>query len=1186
MGKPQTEPVPIQGAEAGPDILRRSIRSPLSSIADVVTGQDIVAATLIGGAIALLVMPWLFISLVPILLLFYLWATSRKYRLSYRVPIMWGGPDYSTRTPGGGKGYRRAEGIMFLGNEYENNQQLWITNSDARRHVFVLGTTGAGKALPADALVLTPGGWVRNGDLRPGDIITHQSGSITTVTGIYPQGAQNLVRVEFADGRVVDCTHDHLWDVKLTGNHGIPDAKSGAAGERRVMRTADLGVLLGLKGESLRAFAPFFRPHSGLEPPEELTPALAARLAREGLHSIEWTVDIHGSPASRRTFLRNFAETREVSCLKAGLRIPAMDRDEAVLLKHLVWSLGGTAVSFRSVSKAWFVDFNLPDIGEMVPGVSGVEPIEFRGLEIVSVEPLEASADCVCIRTGRDDGLYVTDGYVVTHNTEVLLGMVSQALMWSSGFIFIDGKGTTEFYARTWSLARRFGREDDVRVINFTGGSSDPDAPSGSAFSQSNTLNPFAKGSPDQLTNLIISLMGDAGGGNDMWKKRAMSLVSGLMRALCDLRDSGSLLLDVQAIRDFLPLGQGVVKRPGVKPAAKAQSINDLTDEQWKDIRSRAGMIEIYLRALKGDFSSATALNMKAFFDTLPGFSLEKALNGDPQDTKASEQYGFLSMQLTGPLSSLADDFGHIFRTPLGEVDMADIVYNRRILVVLLPALQKAPEMMKNCGTIIISMIKMMMGLASGSDLEGSKKTIIDAKPTRAPSPFILVADEVGYYMVDGLDVMMAQGRSLGFCIIPAGQDMAAMGKISPQIAESVSANARLLVIGATEDAAKTFDFINKKIARKQVAVSSGYTSRPGLVSNRYVDRMDVSFQEVEQVKINELQSLQEGEFYYLFEGILAKSRTFYIGGDFIDNFRINKFVKVRGPTDKVPGLDQSVDIAFIDGFVAAGRKLAEIEALPKGVLEAMDSIPGGATPEELLPDGQGLATVVALRQLAPAQAKSPWTAAVMALGLLASNDEDDIDESEIDFDIEIDESDMDDGENSVMFGRDSAHGVHPQPHSAGNPADVDATPRRSIRPAGPVSVEPMKGRRDHPERSVAADFGHVAGSATPADKLARLTDRLLEERMTHTGAERVTMPLDALPRQEMSAFRGLVGELSDTLARMETLMTSDPTRGEALGEEWSKAVLSASMPVELAQQDPEAYMAQLDKLASYLSEG
>lgn len=1182
MSKPQTDQVPVQGAEAGPDIVRRSIRSPLSNFADMITSQDTVAVLMIGGAVAVLILPWLFLAVVPALLLFYLWATSRKYRLAFRVPVMWGGPDYSARNPGGGKGYRKADGIMFLGNEYENNQHLWITNSDARRHVFVLGTTGAGKALPVDALVLTPGGWVRNGDLRPGDIITHQSGGITTITSIHPQGQQNLVRVEFADGRIVDCTNDHLWDVRLTGNHGIPDAKSGEVGERRVMKTADLGILLGVKGDSVRAFAPFFRPHAALEPPEEMTPAFAARLAKEGLHSITWHIDTHGRATNRSQFLRRFAEARQFVTLKAGLRIASIDREESALIKRLVWSLGGTAVSVQSTSKTWFVDFNLPNLDKIFPDLTGVEPIESRGLEIVWVEPLEASTECLCIKTGREDGLYVTDGYVVTHNTEVLLGMVSQALMWSSGFIFIDGKGTTEFYARTWSLARRFGREDDVRVINFTGGSSDPDAPSGSAFSQSNTLNPFAKGSPDQLTNLIISLMGDAGGGNDMWKKRAMSLVSGLMRALCEMRDAGTLLLDVQAIRDFLPLGQGVVKKPGAKPVPKAQCIDDLTEEQWKDIRSRAGMIEIYLRALKGDFSSATALNMKGFFDTLPGFSLDKALNGDPQDTKASEQYGFLSMQLTGPLSSLADDFGHIFRTPLGEVDMADIVYNRRILVVLLPALQKAPDMMKNCGTIIISMIKMMMGLASGSDLEGSKKTIIDAKPTRAPSPFILVADEVGYYMVDGLDVMMAQGRSLGFCIIPAGQDMAAMGKISPQIAESVSANARLLVIGATEDAAKTFDFINKKIARKQVAVSTGFTSRPGLVSNRYVDRMDVSFQEVEQVKINELQSLQEGEFYYLFEGILAKSRTFYIGGDFIDNFRINKFIKVRGPTDKVPGLDQSVDTAFIEGLVAAGAKLAEIEKLPQSVLQAMDEIPGSKTPEGAFPDGEGLATATALRRLAPANAKSPWTAAVMALGLLDSDEDDEIDEDEIDVDLDIDEADMDDGENSITFGRDTARPIHRQPRTLPRP---DGEEKRSIVPAGPVSREPMAGRHDHPERPVAADFAHVGKSATPADNPAKLTDNLLEENMAHAGGERVNVPLDALPRQEMSAFRGLVGELSDTLAKMETLMTSDPTRGEELGEEWSKEVMSASKPVELAYQDPETYMAQLDRLANYMSE-
>ena len=46
-------------------------------------------------------------------------------------------------------------------------------------------------------------------------------------------------------------------------------------------------------------------------------------------------------------------------------------------------------------------------------------------------------------------------------------------------------------------------------------------------------------------------------------------------------------------------------------------------------------------------------------------------------------------MQLTRVFGSLADTYGHIIRTNLAEVDFKDVVLNRRILVVLLPALRK-----------------------------------------------------------------------------------------------------------------------------------------------------------------------------------------------------------------------------------------------------------------------------------------------------------------------------------------------------------------------------------------------------------------------------------------------------------------------------------------------------------------
>ncbi len=51
-------------------------------------------------------------------------------------------------------------------------------------------------------------------------------------------------------------------------------------------------------------------------------------------------------------------------------------------------------------------------------------------------------------------------------------------------------------------------------------------------------------------------------------------------------------------------------------------------------------------------------------------------------------------MQLTRVFTSLADTYGHIVRTKLAEVDLKDVVLSRRILVVLLPALE---NLLQNC---------------------------------------------------------------------------------------------------------------------------------------------------------------------------------------------------------------------------------------------------------------------------------------------------------------------------------------------------------------------------------------------------------------------------------------------------------------------------------------------------------
>lgn len=895
--------------------IRRPIKGIGERVRDNLTHRDMVMMIMVGTALLTMILPALFILLVPSSLGYYAWATKQRYRLPFKVPMNWGGTDYGSPKPGGKGRFGKAAGILYFGQDESDMEELWIENGDARRHGFFIGTTGSGKALPLDTTVLTPTGWVLNGDLQPGDLVAHPDGGVSTIRSVHPQGAIKGVRLLFADGRDAVCSEDHLWHVRATEKPGVTCA-SALPAEGRVMEARDIGILFGMYGAELDMSVPRAAPFIGPDSDGRLGAEAAVRAVRDGLTALPYMLSVTGTPDERIRFLDLWIRGRGVTVRveEHGLRLQDVRPDEAPILKQIAWSLGGFGTTYLTPKGRTDVLVLFEGAEKIDPGADRCAWPHDTGLPIVGVEPVEGLIEMSCIKVDREDGLYLMEGHVTTHNTELLLGVVSQTLMWSSGFLFIDGKGTTEFYARAWTLCKRFGREDDLRVLNFTDPGGDPDAPAGGPSTQSNTLNPFAKGSPDQLMNIVVSLMGDAGSGNDMWKSRAISLVTAQMMALCELRNSGEILLNVQTVRDFLALGKGVdkAKLRGKKPT----KIEDIPQEAWDEMKGRAGLIELYLRAMKGELSQTTLLALRGFFETLPGFSLEKAMAGDPQETKCNEQYGFLSMQLTKPLGSLADGYGHIFRTPLGEIDMDDVVLNRRILVVLLPALQKAPEEMQNCGKIVVTLAKIMMGNAAGFELQGTRQEIVEAKQTRAPSPYIVVLDEAGYYMVPGIDVMMAQARSLGFMIIVAGQDMAAMQKTSPQIAETAAANASILAVGKTVDGDKTISFVQRLIGKSTVSVSSGFQSQAGLLGNKWVDRMDATFQEVDKVRIDELQSLGEGQFYFLFNGKLVRAATFFIGDEFGENFSVNKFLKVRGPTDKVPGLDQAVDESFVNGLI------------------------------------------------------------------------------------------------------------------------------------------------------------------------------------------------------------------------------------------------------------------------------
>ena len=101
--------------------------------------------------------------LVPLALLYAVWVLTRRVMLLLRLPKGARRKDYNHPQPGQRKP-RMSEGVVHIGSDFRTNQQLWIGNEDARQHVAVPGTTGAGKT---EALL----GLVSNA-------LTHDSGFI------------------------------------------------------------------------------------------------------------------------------------------------------------------------------------------------------------------------------------------------------------------------------------------------------------------------------------------------------------------------------------------------------------------------------------------------------------------------------------------------------------------------------------------------------------------------------------------------------------------------------------------------------------------------------------------------------------------------------------------------------------------------------------------------------------------------------------------------------------------------------------------------------------------------------------------------------------------------------------------------------------------------------------------------
>ncbi|HXH55180.1 MAG TPA: TraM recognition domain-containing protein, partial [Gammaproteobacteria bacterium] len=522
-----------------------------------------------------------------------------------------------------------------------------------------------------------------------------------------------------------------------------------------------------------------------------------------------------------------------------------------------------TTLPFRIPRSINLKDYNDPLPGSNKPRIG--EGIFFLGNDRITKEELWFSNDD--LRTH-----VLIFGSTGSGKTEALVSMAFNSLLFASGFIYIDGKGDNSLFAKVFSMVRSMGRDDDMLLINFMTGARDVLGPQKTRLS--NTMNPFSRGSSSMLSQLVVSLMssGKGGGGDDMWTNRAINFVESLMKVLAAMRDAGHILLDANSIRGYFLL-------------EKLEQI--VVDRRFPISDTYSVSLDLFPKQILEP--------LNAYMDNLPGYSRQKKGN---QGSEVREQHGFITMQLTRVFGSLADAYGHIIRTNLAEVDFKDVVLNRRIMVVLLPALEKSPQELSNLGKIIVASLKAMMAAGLGDEVEGDYRDVVLRKPTTASSPFLTIMDEYGYYAVEGFAVVPAQARSLGFAAIFAGQDLPAFQKASKEEAASIGANCNIKICMKLEDPQETWEFFNKVAGESYTTSVSGFQMDSGSLTMNYMDTRSASVDKRQRIDLLDLKDQRPGEFHVFFKSKIIRAEAFYAAPKPVKKMRLNQFLKVEAPSE------------------------------------------------------------------------------------------------------------------------------------------------------------------------------------------------------------------------------------------------------------------------------------------------
>ena len=315
----------------------------------------------------------------------------------------------------------------------------WFNHSS--QQVFeIAGAAGTGKAQPIDTLIPTPNGKCKLGDLKVGDYVYNRLGEPVKILEVFDKGELDTYRVKLSDGRSTLCNNEHLWTVF----------------DNNEMQTLTLQEIIDKMDTENKNF---YVPCSGAIPHTQknyiTSPSDAGKILND-IKLMEKYLD--GSIEQRLDYLKSIFSYHGnvINNKNENPYIISLDKSILEMLRTMLISVGynakvsDTTPVYASVSIYKLEVFTDKENMKILLGdnykyykdnINLNNDLVNKYIQIESIENLNYKTEMRCIFVDDEEHLYLTNDYIVTHNTTIVLYLIEKLGLRIDQVLFLAYQG-------------------------------------------------------------------------------------------------------------------------------------------------------------------------------------------------------------------------------------------------------------------------------------------------------------------------------------------------------------------------------------------------------------------------------------------------------------------------------------------------------------------------------------------------------------------------------------------------------------------------------------------------------------------------------------------------------------------------------------------------------------------------